>query len=69
MVVRLKVDSKALLKKLVERKMSVVEAAELMRMQRSNFSRYINSDKPIRPKTAGKLRSLFGDAVVYMAGD
>ena len=49
---RLKVDSKALLKKLVERKMSVWEASQQLKMDYGNFSRYLKKDKAIRPKTA-----------------
>lgn len=69
MVVRLKVDSKALLKKLVERKLSVWEASQELKMDYGNFSRYLKKDKAIRPKTASRLSEVFGDDVVYVAGE
>ena len=60
----LKTNSAVILKEIMRRKITLVQAAREVGLSSSTFTFLIRADRKVRVDTAGKLRAVFGDDAV-----
>lgn len=61
---RFKTNSAVILNEIMRRKITLSEAARLAGLSSASFTFLIRSDRKVRTDTAGKIRSVFGDAAI-----
>ena len=63
----LKTNSAVILKEIMRRKITLVQAAREVGISSSTFTFLMRADRKVRVDTAGKLRAVFGDDAVTLS--